>query len=129
MHRLRPRLASTEVSLASTTFTLGVKFISGVSTAELTSDGGLTSPSLSNTPSPPLPPQMMKLILLISLTTTSEANASLAAKVGLDRSFTGINDLGVSTAELTSDGGLTSPSLSNTPSPPLPPQMMKNLRW
>ncbi|KAJ5183430.1 hypothetical protein N7492_001046 [Penicillium capsulatum] len=33
--------------------------ISGVSTAELTSDGGLTSPSLSNTPSPPLPPQMM----------------------------------------------------------------------
>ncbi|KAJ5688682.1 hypothetical protein N7462_003074 [Penicillium macrosclerotiorum] len=33
--------------------------ISGISTAELTSDGGLTSPSLSNTPSPPLPPQMM----------------------------------------------------------------------
>ncbi|KAJ5921742.1 hypothetical protein N7454_009216 [Penicillium verhagenii] len=33
--------------------------ISGLSTAELTSDGGLTSPSLSNTPSPPLPPQMM----------------------------------------------------------------------
>ncbi|KAF9889899.1 hypothetical protein FE257_006771 [Aspergillus nanangensis] len=29
--------------------------VSGVSTAELTSDGGLTSPSLSNTPSPPLP--------------------------------------------------------------------------
>lgn len=33
--------------------------ISGISTAELTSDGGMTSPSLSNTPSPPLPPQMM----------------------------------------------------------------------
>lgn len=33
--------------------------VSGISTAELTSDGGLTSPSLSNTPSPPLPPQMM----------------------------------------------------------------------
>ncbi|KAJ5084826.1 hypothetical protein NUU61_009405 [Penicillium alfredii] len=33
--------------------------ISGISTAELTSDGGLTSPSLSNTPSPPLPPQLM----------------------------------------------------------------------
>ncbi|KAL5356391.1 hypothetical protein BJX96DRAFT_142743 [Aspergillus floccosus] len=31
--------------------------VSGVSTAELTSDGGLTSPSLSNTPSPPLPAQ------------------------------------------------------------------------
>ncbi|KAG0153326.1 hypothetical protein PDIDSM_5177 [Penicillium digitatum] len=36
------------------------------------------------------------------------------------------NFSGVSTAELTSDGGLTSPSLSNTPSPPLPSQMMKN---
>ncbi|KAJ5245937.1 hypothetical protein N7468_000920 [Penicillium chermesinum] len=33
--------------------------ISGISTAELTSDGGMTSPSLSNTPSPPLPPQML----------------------------------------------------------------------
>lgn len=32
--------------------------ISGVSTAELTSDGGLTSPSLSNTSSPPLPSQL-----------------------------------------------------------------------
>lgn len=33
--------------------------VSGISTAELTSDGGLTSPSLSSTPSPPLPSQMM----------------------------------------------------------------------
>ncbi|KAL4912025.1 hypothetical protein BDW62DRAFT_195607 [Aspergillus aurantiobrunneus] len=32
--------------------------ISGVSTAELTSDGGLTSPSLSQTSSPPLPSRM-----------------------------------------------------------------------
>ncbi|EAW08241.1 DUF2457 domain-containing protein [Aspergillus clavatus NRRL 1] len=31
---------------------------SGISTAELTSDGGLTSPSLSNTPSPPLSPRL-----------------------------------------------------------------------
>ncbi|CBF89539.1 hypothetical protein AN0412.2 [Aspergillus nidulans FGSC A4] len=31
---------------------------SGISTAELTSDGGLTSPSLSHTPSPPLPSRM-----------------------------------------------------------------------
>lgn len=42
------------------------------------------------------------------------------------RSYPHSNISGVSTAELTSDGGLTSPSLSNTPSPPLPPQMMKN---
>jgi hypothetical protein len=33
--------------------------ISGISTAELTSDGGMTSPSIANSPSPPLPPQMM----------------------------------------------------------------------
>ncbi|CAG8376487.1 unnamed protein product [Penicillium salamii] len=39
--------------------------ISGLSTAELTSDGGLTSPSLSNTPSPPLPPQMMSKAALM----------------------------------------------------------------
>lgn len=32
--------------------------VSGISTAELTSDGGLTSPSLSNTSSPPLPSHM-----------------------------------------------------------------------
>ncbi|KAL5339121.1 hypothetical protein BJX70DRAFT_365053 [Aspergillus crustosus] len=32
--------------------------ISGISTAELTSDGGMTSPSLSHTPSPPLPSRM-----------------------------------------------------------------------
>ncbi|KAL4785320.1 hypothetical protein BJX76DRAFT_324791 [Aspergillus varians] len=32
--------------------------ISGVSTADLTSDGGLTSPSVSHTSSPPLPSQM-----------------------------------------------------------------------
>ncbi|KAE8153003.1 hypothetical protein BDV25DRAFT_150282 [Aspergillus avenaceus] len=32
--------------------------VSGISTAELTSDGGLSSPSLASTPSPPLPPQM-----------------------------------------------------------------------
>ncbi|KAL2815841.1 hypothetical protein BDW59DRAFT_153548 [Aspergillus cavernicola] len=32
--------------------------ISGISTAELTSDGGLTSPSLSHTSSPPLPSRM-----------------------------------------------------------------------
>ncbi|KAF9247420.1 hypothetical protein DTO013E5_4850 [Penicillium roqueforti] len=38
--------------------------LSGVSTAELTSDGDLTSPSFSNTPSPPLP-QMMKNAALI----------------------------------------------------------------
>ncbi|KAJ5466336.1 hypothetical protein N7530_010123 [Penicillium desertorum] len=42
------------------------------------------------------------------------------------RSYPHSNISGVSTAELTSDGGLTSPSLSNTPSPPLPPQMMEN---
>ncbi|PYH64612.1 DUF2457 domain-containing protein [Aspergillus vadensis CBS 113365] len=36
------------------------------------------------------------------------------------RSYTYTNISGISTAELTSDGGLTSPSLSNTPSPPLP---------
>ncbi|KXG53525.1 Protein of unknown function DUF2457 [Penicillium griseofulvum] len=42
------------------------------------------------------------------------------------RSYPHSNISGVSTAELTSDGGLTSPSLSNTPSPPLPPQMMRN---
>ncbi|KAJ5861175.1 uncharacterized protein N7529_008485 [Penicillium soppii] len=40
------------------------------------------------------------------------------------RSYPHSNMSGISTAELTSDGGLTSPSLSNTPSPPLPPQMM-----
>ncbi|PWY82843.1 hypothetical protein BO70DRAFT_396089 [Aspergillus heteromorphus CBS 117.55] len=34
------------------------------------------------------------------------------------RSYTYTNISGISTAELTSDGGLTSPSLSNTPSPP-----------
>jgi len=33
--------------------------ISGISTAELTSDGGMTSPSIANSPSPPLPPQIM----------------------------------------------------------------------
>ncbi|KAJ5362952.1 Protein of unknown function DUF2457 [Penicillium brevicompactum] len=38
--------------------------ISGLSTAELTSDGGLTSPSLSNTPSPPLPSMMSKAALV-----------------------------------------------------------------
>ncbi|KAE8349769.1 hypothetical protein BDV28DRAFT_140529 [Aspergillus coremiiformis] len=32
--------------------------VSGVSTAELTSDGGLSSPSLSSTPSPPLPARL-----------------------------------------------------------------------
>ncbi|KAJ5142652.1 uncharacterized protein N7515_001439 [Penicillium bovifimosum] len=42
------------------------------------------------------------------------------------RSYPHSNISGISTAELTSDGGLTSPSLSNTPSPPLPPQMMSN---
>ncbi|KAJ5473242.1 hypothetical protein N7475_002808 [Penicillium sp. IBT 31633x] len=42
------------------------------------------------------------------------------------RSYPHSNFSGISTAELTSDGGLTSPSLSNTPSPPLPPQMMNN---
>ncbi|KAF7712461.1 Uncharacterized protein PECH_004210 [Penicillium ucsense] len=42
------------------------------------------------------------------------------------RSYPHSNISGLSTAELTSDGGLTSPSLSNTPSPPLPPQMMGN---
>ncbi|KAJ5586779.1 uncharacterized protein N7459_002544 [Penicillium hispanicum] len=42
------------------------------------------------------------------------------------RSYPHSNISGISTAELTSDGGLTSPSLSNTPSPPLPPQMMAN---
>ncbi|KAJ5964137.1 uncharacterized protein N7479_004013 [Penicillium vulpinum] len=42
------------------------------------------------------------------------------------RSYPHSNMSGLSTAELTSDGGLTSPSLSNTPSPPLPPQMMRN---
>ncbi|PYH96387.1 hypothetical protein BO71DRAFT_397146 [Aspergillus ellipticus CBS 707.79] len=39
------------------------------------------------------------------------------------RSYTYTNISGISTAELTSDGGLTSPSLSNTPSPPIPSQM------
>ncbi|RAL09691.1 DUF2457 domain-containing protein [Aspergillus homomorphus CBS 101889] len=39
------------------------------------------------------------------------------------RSYTYTNISGISTAELTSDGGLTSPSLSNTPSPPLPSHM------
>lgn len=34
--------------------------VSGVSTAELTSDGGMTSPSLSTTSSPPLPSQMTR---------------------------------------------------------------------
>lgn len=34
--------------------------VSGISTAELTSDGGLTSPSLSNTSSPPLPSTLAK---------------------------------------------------------------------
>lgn len=61
--------------------------ISGISTAELTSDGGLTSPSLSNTPSPPLPPQMMgkaapmgrkdgtpKVKIAVANETTVEAN-------------------------------------------------------
>lgn len=38
--------------------------ISGISTAELTSDGGLTSPSLSNTPSPPLPQMMGKAAMM-----------------------------------------------------------------
>ncbi|EPS28007.1 hypothetical protein PDE_02952 [Penicillium oxalicum 114-2] len=42
------------------------------------------------------------------------------------RSYPHSNISGISTAELTSDGGLTSPSLSNTPSPPLPPQIMGN---
>lgn len=55
--------------------------ISGISTAELTSDGGLTSPSLSNTPSPPLPSQMMakkdvtpKIKVVNASETTVEAN-------------------------------------------------------
>ncbi|OOF97281.1 hypothetical protein ASPCADRAFT_206095 [Aspergillus carbonarius ITEM 5010] len=39
------------------------------------------------------------------------------------RSYTYTNISGLSAAELTSDGGLTSPSLSNTPSPPLPSRM------
>ncbi|KAJ5086034.1 hypothetical protein N7532_010805 [Penicillium argentinense] len=42
------------------------------------------------------------------------------------RSYPHSNISGISTAELTSDGGQTSPSLSNTPSPPLPSQMMAN---
>ncbi|KAL4751307.1 hypothetical protein BDW72DRAFT_174143 [Aspergillus terricola var. indicus] len=39
------------------------------------------------------------------------------------RSYSYTNASGISTAELTSDGGLTSPSLSHTPSPPLPSRM------
>ncbi|GKZ19089.1 hypothetical protein AbraIFM66951_010352 [Aspergillus brasiliensis] len=42
------------------------------------------------------------------------------------RSYTYTNISGISTAELTSDGGLTSPSLSNTPSPPLPSRLTNN---
>ncbi|KAJ5788669.1 hypothetical protein N7457_003659 [Penicillium paradoxum] len=42
------------------------------------------------------------------------------------RSYPHSNLSGISTAELTSDGGLTSPSLSDTASPPLPSQMMNN---
>ncbi|KAF7117034.1 hypothetical protein CNMCM5793_005681 [Aspergillus hiratsukae] len=48
--------------------------ISGISTAELTSDGGLTSPSLSNTPSPPLSPQLNGRSELATTESTVEAN-------------------------------------------------------
>ncbi|EAL88204.1 hypothetical protein KXW29_001965 [Aspergillus fumigatus] len=48
--------------------------VSGISTAELTSDGGLTSPSLSNTPSPPLSPQLNGRSGLDATESTVEAN-------------------------------------------------------
>ncbi|PYH82967.1 hypothetical protein BO82DRAFT_373604 [Aspergillus uvarum CBS 121591] len=47
-------------------------------------------------------------------------HASSSHEHSFYRSYTYTNISGISTAELTSDGGLTSPSLSNTPSPPLP---------
>ncbi|KAJ5893341.1 hypothetical protein N7495_005032 [Penicillium taxi] len=54
----------------------------------------------------------------------TEPHPSLHDSIYTNRSYPFSNISGVSTAELTSDGGMTSPSLSNTPSPPLPPQMM-----
>ncbi|KAJ5106306.1 hypothetical protein N7456_002981 [Penicillium angulare] len=58
------------------------------------------------------------------LSPTEPHHAALHESTYLYRSYPHSNISGLSTAELTSDGGLTSPSLSNTPSPPLPPQMM-----
>lgn len=49
--------------------------ISGISTAELTSDGGLTSPSLSHTSSPPLPSQMATRPPLATHNSGKEAGA------------------------------------------------------
>ncbi|KAI9043052.1 uncharacterized protein KD926_004555 [Aspergillus affinis] len=55
-----PALSPSEQEPSEHTFFRSYHYsnISGISTAELTSDGGLTSPSLSNTSSPPMPSQL-----------------------------------------------------------------------
>ncbi|KAJ5139584.1 hypothetical protein N7448_002992 [Penicillium atrosanguineum] len=54
----------------------------------------------------------------------TEPQSALHDSIYSYRSYPHSNMSGISTAELTSDGGMTSPSIANSPSPPLPPQMM-----
>lgn len=58
--------------------------ISGISTAELTSDGGLTSPSLSHTSSPPLPSQMPSRPPLVTHNSGKEAGAGDAGESAIE---------------------------------------------
>ncbi|KAJ5601054.1 hypothetical protein N7510_010588 [Penicillium lagena] len=78
---------------------------------------------------PPIPDRKESLLTRAlksspEMSPTDQHPPSLHDSTYMYRSYPHSNISGVSTAELTSDGGLTSPSLSNTPSPPLPPQMM-----
>jgi hypothetical protein len=61
--------------------------ISSVSTAELSSDGGFTSPALSSTPSPPLPAQLivMKHHPALPKTSTDPTESVVEANLGRKR--------------------------------------------
>ncbi|KAJ5170184.1 Protein of unknown function DUF2457 [Penicillium coprophilum] len=67
-----------------------------------------------------------QIVLSRPLANRKESLLTRALRSSPEISYPHSNISGVSTAELTSDGGFTSPSLSNTPSPPLPHQMMGN---
>ncbi|KAJ5807790.1 hypothetical protein N7474_009059 [Penicillium riverlandense] len=78
---------------------------------------------------PPIPDRKESLLTRAlksspEMSPTDQHPPSLQDSTYMYRSYPHSNISGISTAELTSDGGLTSPSSSNTPSPPLPPQMM-----
>lgn len=93
--------------------------VSGISTAELTSDGGMTSPSLSNTPSPPLPPQMMGKAAPMN----GKRDTTPKVKISVANETTVEANLGRKRCISFACGRQTEPSNTQKPSAPPTPQL------